>query len=74
MLLIHCPYCGRRDRSSNSATAAKRISRARPDIAAESDEDWANFLYLRANPKGVHRERWRHMHGCGRFFNACATR
>src|SRR6185312_4120320 len=34
------------------------------------DEDWAAFLYLRDNPKGLHFERWRHIHGCGRFFNA----
>jgi sarcosine oxidase subunit delta len=25
---------------------------------------------MRANPKGVYAERWRHSHGCGRFFNA----
>ena len=25
---------------------------------------------MRANPKGVHAERWRHLHGCARFFNA----
>ena len=28
------------------------------------------YLYYRANPKGPHRERWYHMHGCGRWFNA----
>ena len=27
------------------------------------------FLYMRSNPKGMHAERWRHIHGCGRFFN-----
>ena len=44
---------------------------ARPaDPSTVNDEDWAAFLYLRANPKGVHHERWRHIHGCGRFFNA----
>ena len=25
---------------------------------------------MRTNPKGLHVERWRHVHGCGRFFNA----
>jgi sarcosine oxidase subunit delta len=25
---------------------------------------------MRANTKGVYAERWRHSHGCGRFFNA----
>jgi len=34
-----------------------------------SDAQWADFLYMRANPKGIHAERWRHTFGCGRFFN-----
>ena len=25
---------------------------------------------MRDNTRGVHAERWRHAHGCGRFFNA----
>jgi sarcosine oxidase subunit delta len=25
---------------------------------------------MRNNTKGVYAERWRHSHGCGRFFNA----
>jgi sarcosine oxidase subunit delta len=24
---------------------------------------------VRSNPRGIHAERWRHLHGCGRFFN-----
>jgi len=35
-----------------------------------SAEEWAHYLYLRDNSRGVHAERWRHTHGCGRFFNA----
>ncbi|MFV3440475.1 sarcosine oxidase subunit delta, partial [Mycobacterium tuberculosis] len=35
-----------------------------------NDEDWTTYLYTRSNPKGAHAERWRHLHGCGRFFNA----
>ncbi|MBO9630191.1 MAG: sarcosine oxidase subunit delta, partial [Shinella sp.] len=27
-------------------------------------------FFLRDNPKGLIFERWRHQHGCGRFFNA----
>jgi sarcosine oxidase subunit delta len=33
-------------------------------------EEWTEFLYMRDNPKGLHAERWRHLHGCARFFNA----
>ena len=43
---------------------------ARPaDPASVDDAAWADFLYMRSNPKGMHAERWRHIHGCGRFFN-----
>jgi sarcosine oxidase subunit delta len=42
---------------------------ARPTPAV-SDQDMAEFLYLRTNPKGLIAERWRHIHGCARFFNA----
>ncbi|MCG6857785.1 MAG: sarcosine oxidase subunit delta, partial [Salaquimonas sp.] len=28
------------------------------------------FFFIRENPKGIVFERWRHIHGCARFFNA----
>ncbi|MGO7917497.1 sarcosine oxidase subunit delta, partial [Rhizobium ruizarguesonis] len=44
---------------------------ARPtDIASISDEEFEAYLFLRDNPKGLIFERWRHIHGCGRFFHA----
>lgn len=36
---------------------------------AASDEEWADYLFYRQNPKGEHRERWLHMAGCGQWFN-----
>jgi sarcosine oxidase, subunit delta len=69
MLLIHCPYC-EMDRPELEFRYAGQAHVARPrDPEATSDEDWAEFLYMRKNPKGPHAERWRHMNGCGRFFN-----
>jgi sarcosine oxidase, subunit delta len=41
---------------------------ARPPIDV-SDEVWGEYLFFRENPKGVHRERWRHSFGCGQWFN-----
>ncbi|OZA89407.1 MAG: sarcosine oxidase subunit delta, partial [Azorhizobium sp. 39-67-5] len=32
--------------------------------------EWADYLFIRKSPKGVHAERWLHSHGCGRWFNA----
>ena len=44
------------------------MSRGRPIPASVDDAAWVAYLYLRDNPKGRHTERWRHLHGCGRFF------
>lgn len=70
MLLIHCPHC-RMERPESEFRYGGEAHIARPaEPAAVSDADWADFLYMRSNPKGVHVERWRHIHGCGRFFNS----
>ena len=69
MLIVRCPYCG--DRPEIEFRHAGEAHIARPaDPASFSDADWTEFLYFRTNPKGRHAERWRHVHGCGRFFNA----
>ncbi len=68
MLLISCPYCGSRPENEFRYGGEAHVARpVRPDDL--DDRAWADFLYMRANPKGVHFERWRHMHGCARFFN-----
>ena len=69
MLLIRCPYC-EMERPELEFRHAGEAHVARPaDPETVSDEDWAKFLYFRANTKGLYAERWRHTHGCGRFFN-----
>jgi sarcosine oxidase subunit delta len=69
MLLIDCPYCGKRPEIEFSYGSEAHIARPANPMAL-TDEAWAAFLYARTNPKGTHAERWRHAHGCGRFFNA----
>jgi sarcosine oxidase subunit delta len=70
MLLIHCPVCAM-DRSELEFRHAGQAHLVRPaDPATADDAAWADFLYMRDNPKGILAERWRHTHGCGRFFNA----
>jgi sarcosine oxidase subunit delta len=66
MLLIPCPYCGARPEIEFRHAGEAHLKRPSPDV---DDGAWAEFLYMRANPKGHHAERWRHIHGCGRFFN-----
>ena len=66
MLLIPCPHCGAR--AEAEFVSAGEAHRPRPDLAA-SDADWAAYLHLRDNPRGVLAERWLHRHGCGQWFH-----
>ena len=69
MLLIPCPFCGDRPEIEFRQCGEAHIARSLTP-ASLSDSEWADYLYNRTNPKGLHIERWRHVHGCGRFFNA----
>lgn len=69
MLLIDCPFCGPRPELEFRYGGEACIARP-ADPAALDDAAWGDFLYFRSNPKGLHVERWRHTHGCARFFNA----
>ena len=68
MLLIPCPHCGPRDETEFGYGAEAHI--ARPKNPADiTDEEWADYVFLRDNTKGVILERWVHSHGCRRWFN-----
>jgi sarcosine oxidase subunit delta len=69
MLLIECPYCGERPELEFVYGGQAHIARPQnaPGLSAQA---WSDYLYQRDNTKGIHAERWRHTHGCGRFFNA----
>jgi sarcosine oxidase subunit delta len=69
MLLIPCPYCGERPEIEFSYGGQAHLVRP-PQPADMDDQQWADYLYVRDNARGVHAERWRHVRGCGRFFNA----
>ncbi len=68
MFLITCPYCGERDQSEFSCAGEAHL--ARPENPGElTDAEWADFVFMRANTKGLYAERWLHSAGCRRFFN-----
>ncbi len=70
MLLITCPYC-EAPRPEVEFSYAGEAHIARPaDPSRLTDDEWRDHLYVRSNPRGTHHERWRHLHGCGRYFNA----
>ncbi len=69
MLLIPCPYCAETLPEVEFAYAGEAHVVRPSDPSLMSDEEWENYLFIRTNAKGTHFERWRHIHGCGRFFN-----
>ncbi|MCZ8547778.1 sarcosine oxidase subunit delta [Mesorhizobium qingshengii] len=65
MQLFPCPFCGPRDETEFHYGGD--AGNARPDGTQVPIDRWANYLYLRTNPKGTTREIWVHM-TCGEFF------
>ncbi len=68
MMRIECPWCGGRDETEFHYGGEAHIARPE-DPDALSDEAWADYLFMRSNPRGVHAERWMHAQGCRRWFN-----
>jgi sarcosine oxidase, subunit delta len=73
MLLITVPTAASA-RRSNSPTAAGAHRAAGRALGARRRGTGPTYLYMRANTKGVHAERWRHAHGCGASSMRCAIR
>ena len=60
---IHCPWCG--ERNLEEFTYRGDATVKRPDtIDPSSEQAWVDYVYLRDNPAGRHREHWYHGAGC----------
>jgi len=66
MLRIRCPHCGDRDEVEFRFGGESHVVRPGPGV---SDSEWAEYLFNRDNPDGLHLERWCHSYGCGQWFN-----
>jgi heterotetrameric sarcosine oxidase delta subunit len=51
---LQCPYCGERDLREFSYRGDATLTRP------ATDAEMADYVYLRDNPKGWHREYWLH--------------
>ncbi len=68
MLILTCPYCGiAADETELAPGGEAHLVRHGP---GSDDADFEAYLFSRANPMGVHFERWRHAMGCGKWFLA----
>jgi len=70
MLMITCPWCGPRDQSEYLYGGEADILRPADPNGSLSDTEWADYLFMRANPRGRHRELWMHGAGCRRWLTA----
>ncbi len=60
---IPCPYCG--ERSLEEFSYRGDASLTRPANGGERPtEAWTDYVYIRDNPAGPHREHWFHGGGC----------
>ncbi|MCB1500091.1 MAG: sarcosine oxidase subunit delta [Bauldia sp.] len=60
---IRCPYCG--ERGLEEFTYRGDATVTRPETLDQTAEAaWVDYVYLRDNPAGPHREHWYHGAGC----------
>jgi heterotetrameric sarcosine oxidase delta subunit len=60
-VLIRCPWCGERDHVEYFYGGDATVKRPAENAGAQA---WHDYVYLRDNPKGPHRELWQHQAGC----------
>jgi sarcosine oxidase subunit delta len=60
---IPCPYCGERDVQEFSYLGDATLRRPDPS-APGAGLAFHDYVYLRDNPAGPHREFWQHVQGC----------
>lgn len=58
---ITCPFCGERGNDEFTVLGAAGLARPAPDAPAEA---WHDYVHLRDNRAGAHRELWHHVFGC----------
>ena len=64
---ITCPFCGERDLGEFTYlgdAAPQRPLGASGVPGPELEEAFYDYVYLRDNPAGPHRELWQHVSGC----------
>ena len=59
---IACAHCGERDAQEFSYLGDATLER--PEGAGASAQAMHDYVYLRDNPAGTHRELWYHAAGC----------
>ena len=65
---INCPHCGERGNDEfvdhGDATVVRHDGQIRETADTPATPAWMDYVYLRDNPAGPHRELWYHAGGC----------
>lgn len=63
---IQCPYCGDRVHSEFTYLGDAGPTRPSSGMTAQASDPtlFVDYVYIRANPPGLHREYWQHVGGC----------
>ena len=64
---ITCPHCGERGNEEFAYLGDATVRRPETFEVTAADpgfEAWMDYVYIRTNPAGSHRELWQHVHGC----------
>jgi heterotetrameric sarcosine oxidase delta subunit len=62
MIRLNCPVCGTRD--ENEFTYGGDATVTRPAMDEARTGPWLDYVFMRDNPRGAHREYWHHVQGC----------
>ncbi len=68
MIQIDCPNCGMRN--VNEFRFGGEYNPRPKEMMNVSNEEWADYVFLRENKVGVQKEWWYHRAGCGLWFLA----
>lgn len=65
---IRCTYCGERGHEEFAYLGDATLARPSADVSLPPNVAdralWHDYVYLRENPSGPHRELWQHTGGC----------
>jgi len=68
MLILRCPFC-QEDRDELEFSCLGEAFIKRPEQPNQlSDEQWADYVFMRDNPRGWFWEQWQHQAGCRKIF------
>lgn len=67
MIVLRCPYC-HEQRTEEELAYGGEAGIERPPPETASDVQWTDYLFMRANRKGLQAEQWCCSAGCGQWF------